>query len=692
MKRIISILCLLLMGGGMLLSINEVEAKPKSNKGQIRKIKLRMQREMQKGKPSDSEVESLMQELNADGSFSGIDYWNEAFNSGGKKTPHLTKIAKLAKAYVTSPGIYFQNEEVYDAITKGLNWWVDKNLEDKNWWHRIIGYPKTLMISLVLMSDDMKSYDKEIYQKCIDYLKYSWSIPKQRAQEGANGTDICQFTFAAAVLSEDEVLLKEVMDKVNSLIKIARAPKEEGIQEDFSYTQHNGSGRQLYLATYGREYVSGILYFMRYTQGTPFWLAPEKVDIFEKLFLEGLQWTWYKGEIDVNQYGRGLLRKSSAPSYIAATEDMASFSTPREEELKEMISVLKGNKKLIGNKMFPRTDYMIHRTEEAMMTTRMTSTRTVGNEAGNNEGMQNYHTGDGANYIKVHGDEYNPIFAGWNWKRIPGTTIVSDDQKMPAPMWGAKGQGGNDYAGGVSDGKYGAAAFIYEKDGLKAHKSWFYFDKFFVALGSGITTQREDAPVITTINQTLHQGKVVTQSETLKGQSKGTFTKLWHYDTGYALEEGQSADAEIWKGNYSSKNKGKQEEILLLTLNHGIQPQNGQYAYAVYPAWDEKSFFDVEKDYQILSNTSKIQAVEQKSSPLMMVAFYEAGTLDGTKWGTLSVNQPCLLLLNEENGQLKIHVASPFAESRVMESVDISIKGKNISCKILPLGNSVVVE
>lgn len=700
MKRFLILTTLTLLLGAMIAPEAAQAAKPatetkaKSNTGQLRKIKLRMQRNFLPGKPSDAQVEELLKELESDGSFSSIDYENTEFNSGGKKTPHLTKVTSLAKAYATNPGTYYKNREVYDAIARALKYWVDRNLEDKNWWHRIIGFPKAMMTPLMLVGDDMKRYDKELFKKCVEYELYSWSIPKQRAQDGANGTDICKFTFATAVLTEDEALLNEVMEKVNGLIKIAQEDLEEGIQPDYSFSQHNGSGRQLYLATYGREYVDGIVYFMEYVSGTDFWLSPEKVDIFERLFLDNLYWTWYGGEIDVNQYGRGLLRNSTAQSYLELTQRLAALGTPKAEELKKMATVMKGSGELNGNRVFPRADYMIHRPQGAMISTRMTSIRTVGNEAGNSEGMDNYHTGDGANYIKVHGDEYNGVYAGWNWKRIPGTTVMADNRKMPAPMWGKDGGGGSDYASGASDGKNGVCAFIYSKDSLEAHKGWFYFDRYFVALGSGIKSARTDAPAVTTVNQTQLAGKVALSnagaaSELAGAKTTAPFDRLWNYDTGYRFENGTTPLAENYKGTYDAAYKGKKVDILWIGIDHGKAPQGGTYAYAVYPNMGRDEFLKREADYRILSNTPQLQAVQDIASGKTMAAFYEPGSFSAEGIGTVSADKPCLLIVAKADGKTTVSVANPFCESRPMDAVTVQAGDKQASVAFKDGGNTV---
>ncbi len=638
------------------------EPVPDAGESDIRVIKLRMQ-DAFTSRPYDTEVVDILAALRADGSFGDVDYEDQTFNSGGRKTVHLQRVNTLARAYASSEGTYAQHEEVYEAICRALAFWVDRNLEDQNWWHRIIGFPKTMMVSMVLVGDDMRRLDRHLYDRCLDYLLYSWSIPEQQAQDGANGTDICKFTFAAAVVSENDRLLHEVMAKVGSLIKIAQGDREEGIQADYSFTQHNNFGRQLYLATYGREYVDGIVYFLEFVRGTSFNLDPEKVGIIERLFLENLGWCWYRGEIDVNQYGRGLLRSSSAASFLALAERLCALGTPRNEELRALSARMRGDGKLCGNRMYPCTDYMIHRPAGAMISTRMTSTRTVGNEAGNGEGLQNYHTGDGANYIKVHGDEFEGVYAGWNWKLIPGVTVMNDDREMPAPMWGKFGSGGSDYAGGVSDGRNGACAFIYAKDELEARKGWFYFDRYYVVLGAGITTARTDAAVVTCVNQTKRSGPVAVDAESPR--------RLWHYDVGYCFESGADVLVETGEGTYPEGYTGPQVSILRILLNHGVAPTDGTYAYAVYPGVAEADFEKCGGEYRILSNTARIQAVRDSASGKILAACYSAGEFESAELGRIVVDRPCLLLIEADGRTLR--AGDPFGGKSPERGVTVRI-------------------
>lgn len=66
--------------------------------------------------------------------------------------------------------------------------------------------------------------------------------------------------------------------------------------------------------------------------------------------------------------------------------------------------------------------------------------------------------------IKVTGDEYEEARFKWDWHALPGITEELRDDDLPKSEKNNDGDpekncGGNDFAGGVSDGRFGMAAF-----------------------------------------------------------------------------------------------------------------------------------------------------------------------------------------------------------------------------------------
>ena len=136
----------------------------------------------------------------------------------------------------------------------------------------------------------------------------------------------------------------------------------------------------------------------------------------------------------------------------------------------------------------------------------MSSQRTRASECCNDEGKQSHHLADGLTYLLRDGGEYRDIFPVWDWRRLPGTTAVQAPGALdPA---GVGGRGEKTFVGGVSDGEYGLAVMELGRGGLRARKSWFYFDESFVCLGTGIGCDNEAGPVFTSLNQCLLRGLV----------------------------------------------------------------------------------------------------------------------------------------------------------------------------------------
>lgn len=623
--------------------------------GDIARVKGAIYKDMLRGAPSEGEVASMLSSITAEGGFEGIDYADEEFNTGDKKRVHLQKTGRLARAYSAKGGKYYQSEELYTAIERLLTFWIESDLDDGNWWQRCIGFPKDMIPAAVLMGDVIKERNAELHSAMVEYLSYSWdgnTPPFSRV--GANGTDVGKVTFVRALLAEDETLLREVIDFVGSLIFIAKGGIEEGIYPDYSFSQHSKNGRQLYLGTYGREYLDGALFFMEYTNSTKFALAQEKVAMIEDLVLYGVAWMWYRGELDPNQCGRKNYDKINfAPSFIPITERLIALDTPQKEALQGVLMMMRGKSELTGNRAYPYHDYMIHRGKGYMATVRMTSTRTVGNEAGNGQGFENYHTGDGATYFTTKGGEYTSIFGKWNWRFIPGTTVVADSAPMPKPMWGKGGVGGNDYAGVASTGDTGVAGFIFDKDNLVAHKAWFNFEGVVVALGAGISTARADGDVVTTINQTALRGKVE------RGASR-----VWHADIGYL----NLGDVEI------EVVEDKTKSIVTLSLNHGEGPQGASYAYVVYPNIDAKLFAKRKPKFEILCNSDNVQAVKDLATGEVQAVFYKEGEVSIDKKNILSLSKPAVVVCRPmEDGGYRVVVGDPLCERGEMSDMEVKI-------------------
>lgn len=442
----------------------------------------------------------------------------------------------------------------------------------------------------------------------------------------------------------------------------------EGVQPDYLFAQHCGSGRQLYFTNYGKEFVNSMLNYLELCQGTRYQSAG--LELLEKLFVEGVQWIFYNKQYDPNNAGRYIHCNQYATPIKLLAERVCRLSTPdMKPQTEQALRRIAGENSLEGNRMFWRFDYMIHRRAGYMTSSRMTSTRTVGNEAGNGDGNFNYYASNGVNYLFVTGREYDRnFFRKFNNRQYPGITAEQDDAPLPIPDWGEGGNNGNSYAGGVSDSIYGACGMLLDRRGLQAHKAWFYFDKEYICLGAGIRNPEGKADVFTTLNQCNsdgevfygRKGKVSTLSEeTARVQADWVI----HGQTGYFnLQRGAQYVIACDTALFS------------LNVNHGTRPRNGQYAYAVVPGLSDTSAaarYAKQLPVKILANSETVQAVFHQTLGITEALFYQPGELKLDNGDLIRTDTPCALLWNE--GKQKLSVANPHCESANPASIRITL-------------------
>lgn len=610
--------------------------------------------------PSKETIDGLKALMTPEGAFMNLNYRA----TDGSPRKHVQNLIKLACAYQHPQNAYYHQKELKEAYLKGLSFWVKTNNQAQNWWFRYIPYPKELSAGVVLMSKEIEQ-DKELFAKTMDYLRWSYESAAPSHMTGANGADIIMGSFAASILTRNEAQMEEFKDKMTQLLRIQPV---EGIQADYLFGQHCGSGRQLYFPNYGKEFVNSMLTYLEFCKDTRY--QSSGAELLQKLFVNGVQWIFFGKQYDPNNAGRFI----ECERYSKAVRDLAErvykLSGPEtQESVKLALRHIAGENTLEGNRMFWRFDYMIHRRPDYMTSSRMTSTRTVGNEAGNGDGEFNYYASNGVNYLFVTGKEYDRnFFKRFNNRQYPGITAEQDDEPLPIPNWGAGGANGNIFAGGVTDSLYGTSGMILDRRGLQAHKAWFYFDNEYVCLGTGIHAAGGKAEVFTTINQCNRNGSVqyIKDGKTSALKNKQIRTNagwILHGQAGY-LNLLPTAELQI----------ACDTALFSLNINHGIRPQNGEYAYLVYPGLSGSSAalkYSKDLPIRILANTKMVQAVRHEKLMLTEAIFYQPGEITLENGDKIAVDTPCALLWNEK--EQKINIANPRCESENPENIQVTL-------------------
>ncbi|MDD2799571.1 MAG: polysaccharide lyase family 8 super-sandwich domain-containing protein [Bacteroidales bacterium] len=610
----------------------------------------------------------------------------------GAPREHLTEMLKIAKAYQTV-GANYHSAAYMTAYLKAWNWWFNYDPQDTNWWWRSIGWTKSLYPSFVLMGRDLKTQYPTDYANMVTYFKHDWTTALIKTYStsptGANTTDVCNYMLAVGIVDQDATIINQVAGIMKNALSIVTGAKAEGIQPDYGFSQHTGFGRQLYLANYGKEYINGMLEFITITAGTFFQLPDNKIEVLEYLFLNGVSWNNYRNIFDQNQYGR-FPEANYYSSFTSQLSTLLSVNTPQKAALQKLYnwmtrSALNNAANVqVGNQMFWRHDYMVHKGANYMVSTRMTSTRTVGCESGNNAGLDNYYTGSGVNYLYVTGSERYDIVANQNWRRLPGITAPQKPITTALPLveWGDKSVNLDAFAGGVSDGITGACGFIYNKNqtetNLKAYKSYFYFSNYYVQLGAGITAGKNyNVPYTTTVNQvkyngifTIDYGGIDVNLTATQNTHPATTNWAFINNVGYHFLKNTGL-------NFQTLTLGT-TPIAWIGFDHGNMPVNEQYAFAVYPGIPLSNLKNnvTNPSFEIIENSTNVQGVYDKNSNIVQLVFYAAGKINiPNNLGTCEVDKPSILQLRWTNDSVFISAANPYCESTPISSLKVTVSG-----------------
>lgn len=622
--------------------------------------------------PSIDKNLALFQE---NGSFSDIDY-DDTQMTNWTPIKHIERLSDFVYAYTNEKNKYYQNEDLYQKIVKGLEYWYDVDSESDNWWHNQISEPQKLGVLLIQMRIGKQQIPQELETKILKRIQETGGDPAKWT--GANRTDIALHWIYRSCLTQNEADLKTAIDNVFNPVVYTT---EEGFQHDNSYFQH---GEQLYIGGYGDEILKGVTQVASYALGTQYQLDKEKVELLSKFMRETYYRTVRGQNMSFDVVGRsvsrpGLLNKRTTATYA---KRMIDIDPTHADEYKAIIARL--NRKqpadyqvTASHTHYFRGDYSLHVRPQYNFDVRLASTRTKKCEYGNKENLKTYFMSDGCTNITQTGDEYFNIFPVWNWCHIPGTTAPQLEKvPMDPKAWGVLGT--STYAGGVSDSIYGATAYAYMDTNPEvntgAKKSWYFFDNEVVCLGAGIQST-STYPVHTTVNQCFLKSGILVdkgdKEETLANGSHTLQAPQWvlHDKIGYFFPQkeevfltAQTQSGRWYDINTSKSKKEEKMDVFTLGINHGVGPKDGSYAYIVVPgktSAQEMKAYQKKNAIEILSNNPKIQAVRNTKLNVWMVTFFEAGTFTHKELN-VSVDKPCILMIKDITSKsANLHIADP---------------------------------
>lgn len=618
----------------------------------------------------EAQIKSILQPMSPDGSWPDIDY-KDVSRTGFEHARHLENMFSLSRAYKKPGSSLYQNIAVKKAAFAALDFWLKHDFICDNWWWNEMGTPHAMINTLLVLDTDLS--EKQISKGL--QIAGRANLEASGARPGGDLIQIAGMLGKQALFRRDKTVLEKVVNVMADEIKVTT---ERGLQPDMSF--HHRVDNVICTLSYGLGYANTFSYWAARIAGTRYTLPKEATNLLIDYYLDGVCKSMVYGKFpDPGAKNRDLSRQGTlAAAGSVVPENLLTISDYRKDELKEIISIRKGESEpaLTSNRFFWHSEYFTHQRPAWFASVRMHSSRNHTMEQPHNEeGLKMHHVGDGANFISRTGEEYFDIFPVWDWQKVPGTTVV---QKPTHPHWKEIARKGlTDFVGGVSDGEYGAAAFDFKSahDPLIARKAWFYFDEEYVCLGSGITAEA-GLPVFTTLNQCL-----LMDSDVLVKTRKKTRTleegkhKLphvsWvlHNGIGYffprdrTIEVSNMGATGSWRDiNHQARSRSEivQQKLFSIWIDHGVNPRQAQYEYIVVPSTQISTLENYVKNspVEILANTQEIQAALHNELNIAQIVFYQPGKIKINENISLSAGDPCIVMLRTNGRRIEQIVVS----------------------------------
>ncbi len=675
-------------------------AKPDNVFSQIIQNMVRQETEETDITHNDRQTSTYLQLLDSQGAFTDIDY-NSHAQTLWKPMDHIKRMKEMAVSYITPQSRYYGNKRLHKVLVKMLSHWYAANPRSTNWWCQEIGWPQPMGLTLALLRTGKHPVPEELEAKILERMKQISKGPDQKGSQGtgANKMDIALQWIYRTCLQADE---KNLQFAVQQFYYPIRFNTGQGIQSDYSYLQH---GQQLYTGGYGASVLNAYLKVAFYLMGTPY-ADKEKNELICQFVRYGYLPAIRGSEMLYNSMGRGLSRPNATHQRHLAklVERLIKLDAAHEETYKSSIRRLKEEVPpcygiIPFHRHYWRGDYTLHQRPGYTMDVRMASTRTFRCENGNGENLKGYFLTEGGTGIVRRGDEYRHIFPVWDWSHLPGTTVPNlPEVPVPAP-WAQRGQ--STFAGGVSDGKYGVTTYQMRDEhfGLctSAKKSWFFFDREIVCMGSDIQSSNS-YPIHTTVNQCLLKGDVTLlfegkAKESIQAEGEQAYTNLVcvHHDSiSYFFPNRCNVTLrnDIQKGSWKQISSPQaatplEEEIFKLWIDHGTKPQKGSYLYYIVPNTPSAQATESQIDALECLNTDTLQAVYNHTLHQLGIVFHQAGKIH---LGNVTVKSehPCAVLLTGlESKRPKVYLTDPsyqLQENTLEITLPHSKETKRLTC------------
>ncbi|WP_158544311.1 polysaccharide lyase family 8 super-sandwich domain-containing protein [Pedobacter miscanthi] len=616
-----------------------------------------------------TDAKGYFENLSQDGSWSDIDYKSQ-MRGAWRPSWHLYRTMLLYRAYHKN-----KNPKYLSAVHNAIAFWIKNDFKCENWWQNNINTPFAytslmLMLDTDALLEELTFLDKVIIGRIPVYKATGQNLIWQLDNEAR-----------VALIKNDIEVFAQVMKKMQEVISISA---KEGIQPDYSFQQH---GPMLQFGNYGMHFTNSLLFWMTITSSSSVAFAKNKQQIIFDYVSKGLRWSIYKKRMDITAIGRQLRENSGlkrGDNLNVNSKMIRSFD--KGDGCRYMISgyperALK-DCKLTGINSFWRSGYLVSRNQDNYMISVKTHSPLVSRiESINTENLKGPFLNDGVTLIQRSGKEYSNIEPLWNWSMLPGTTgdLTTDPKGKVAVSSANKGL----FTGQVSNGNIALSTLDYDRAGIKAHKSYFFFNGLMIALGADINAPNREN-LITTVDQKLYD----LDKPLLKGKNKEEVSWMWQDSVAYFFPDRETdliIKTEKRDGNWNlvdeaSGNKPVSGNMLTAYISH---KSSTSYSYIIKPALSlvETKSVKVGDLVKNIINTEATQAI--MTDNLLIAAFFKAGSVNILPAVAFSTDQSCIVIIKKEQGKYHLWIADP---TRKMENINIMLGGINKNI-ILPKGD-----
>lgn len=608
-----------------------------------------------------AEAKALVASLRPDGTFAGVNYQDDN-RSAWQVAVHLGNTLSLARAWASPKHELYRDKATGEAVRKAVAWWGKNRPRSSNWWWNDMSVPQT-MGNILLLAPELFP-NGEVRRNALAVCRQAKFLPRYT---GNNRVFIAQNILRRALLERNVAPLSRAAAVIAEEIRMAPVENKTGwafggIRADGCYHQH---GPQIQFGNYGGEFFANVGYWSNIWQGTRWQYTPEQWKILRHLSFNGFQWVLWKGKMDLLAIGRQLGKNAAENRGERTLKAFRQLRAADPGDKAPYDAVLERNRTgkntLVGNRHFWNSDYMVHRRPEWYAAIRMNSVRVRPIEDDTNwDNALGRYFSDGACLVMRSGGEYEDITPCWDWTRLPGTTLPKTPVYTPEesekrglrtggkpPRWTHSVKfrqiGETEFVGGVTDGTRGAAVFTMNLDGVRAKKAYFFDTDAIYELGSGITST-SPYPVATTVNSCLRRGEI------RQGKNWFHHDGIGYRGEGMKLETGKRTGDWRYLVGGIQKPAPVEKELFTLTIDHGVKPENGSYAFAILPGVTPEETANWKRG-KILANTATCQAVEFHDGTIGAI-FHAPGKL-----GNFETKAPGAFLIRKD----QLFVADPSA-------------------------------